>query len=230
MTQHTFDLRRPRWFASQRLLGRSFTLLLATAGWLVLYALLSYRLWQWGVIEGIERSTILLVLCVVVGVAVLVGWNSTLSRWRSTMTTKRWAPLSQERLYKLTPRDFESYVAQRIFQRQGYHVHDTPHVKDGGIDILLEDSMGVHAIVQCKRYKNTVGEATVRELYGTMVGNGAMYAYLATSGGISAEARRWAQDKPMDLFDGQQLERMGRAPVLGRVPSFEHFAAIMLRE
>lgn len=235
MSQHSasrrvYAFRQFRWFASQPLLARSVTLLLATLGWMGLYALLSYRLWQWGVVRGIERSVILLPLCIVTGVLILMGWNTTLRRWRGTVRNTRWAPLRQEELYKLTPKEFEAYVAQHIFARQGYYVHDTPHVKDGGIDVLLEDSIGVHAIVQCKRYRNTVGEATVRELYGTVVGNGAMYGFLATSGGISAEARRWAEDKPMDLLDGEQLEKLGRAPVAARIPAFEHFVGTLLKE
>lgn len=230
MAQRVFAFRQPRWFASKHLHTRALTLLLATLLWVGLYALLSYRLWQWGVVSGLQRNVGLLLACIIVGVLLLVGWNATLRRWRGAVTSTRWAPLRQEELYKLTPKDFESYVAQRVFARQGYYVHDTPHVKDGGIDILLEDSLGVRAIVQCKRYRSTVGEATVRELYGTMVGNGATHAFLATSNGISAEARRWAQGKPMDLLDGEQLEVLGRAPVAARIPPFEHFAGTFLKE
>ena len=42
----------------------------------------------------------------------------------------------------------------------------------------------------------------MRDLYGTMVRNGAIYAYLVTTGTISNEARTWAAGQPLSLIDG----------------------------
>ncbi|MCB0184952.1 MAG: restriction endonuclease, partial [Caldilineaceae bacterium] len=63
-------------------------------------------------------------------------------------------------------------------------------------DILVTDPDGYDAVVQCKRYRGTVGSPTVRELYGTMVHSGVTRAFLVTSGTISDDACKWAADKP----------------------------------
>jgi restriction system protein len=95
-------------------------------------------------------------------------------------------------------------------------VQNTPDVKDGGIDILVTDEHGRQAVVQCKRYRGTVGEATVRDLYGTMIHAGASQAYLVTTGHISDSAQQWAKGKPIGLIDGEQLAQLSRAePFLG---------------
>jgi restriction system protein len=114
-------------------------------------------------------------------------------------------------MYRLEPSEFEDYVAYRIFARQGYKVLNTPDTKDGGIDVLITDEYGRQSVVQCKRYKGTVGSATVRELYGTMIHTGAVRAYLATTAEISNDARTWAEGKPIILLDGERLEQLSRA-------------------
>ncbi len=110
----------------------------------------------------------------------------------------------------LTPSEFEEYVADRLFTQRGYQVENMRDTKDGGIDVLVTDRLGQKAIVQCKRYRGTVGAGVVRELYGTMIHEGATYAYLVTSGAISNDARRWAMGKPMELIDGAQLVELSK--------------------
>ena len=110
----------------------------------------------------------------------------------------------------LTPSEFEDYVAERLFVRRGFQVLNVRDTKDGGVDVLVTDSLGQKAIVQCKRYRNTVGAGIVRELYGTMIHEGATYGYLVTSGLISEEARRWAAGKPIQLIDGYQLAELSK--------------------
>ncbi len=117
----------------------------------------------------------------------------------------------REALYRLTPSQFEEYVAQRLFARQGYAVENTPDVADGGVDIFVTDSRGRRAVVQCKRYHGTVGEAVVRDLYGTMLHNGAAMGYLVTAGAISEAARQWAAGKSIFLIDGHELEQLAKA-------------------
>jgi restriction system protein len=124
---------------------------------------------------------------------------------RRLFRSSGWSGLTLNQLQNLSPGEFEEYVTQHIFVRQGYQAINTPDVKDGGIDVLVYDRYGQQAVVQCKRYRGTVGEAVVRELYGTMVGNGATYAYLITTGAISAAAERWARGKPIELIDGRRL-------------------------
>jgi restriction system protein len=76
------------------------------------------------------------------------------------------------------------------------------------VDLELIAPDGRHAIVQCKRYLSTVGEETVRELYGTLLHEQGAHAFLVTTADISAAARQWAEGKPMTLVDGRTLARI----------------------
>jgi restriction system protein len=67
------------------------------------------------------------------------------------------------------------------------------------------------AVVQCKRYQNTVGEEIVRELYGTLIHERAARAFLVTTADISESAQQWAQGKPITLIDGRTLVQITEA-------------------
>lgn len=180
--------------------------------WLLSYGWLGYRLWVYGLRAGWLLNSGLALITVLLGVIVVLGWRAVgwqwLSGWRKG---GKWRALSLSATYALDPSAFEEYVAYRLFARQGYQVINTRDTKDGGIDILITDDNGRQAIVQCKRYKGTVGSATVRELYGTMIHTGAERAYLVTTADISADARRWAAGKPLILIDGPRLVQLARA-------------------
>ncbi len=104
----------------------------------------------------------------------------------------------------LDPSEFETWVGM-LFQLNGYQVKNTQDVADHGIDLQVYSSQISYGLVQCKRYRGTVGEPIVRDLYGTLTGERADYAWLATTGAISRQAREWAAGKPIDLWDGQKL-------------------------
>jgi restriction system protein len=178
--------------------------------WLAIYGGLALRLWDMGLAGAGMVEAVWGLLAVVSGVPVAVGWWRILRRWRAGRRGA-WPALSLEQVRALTPGDFEAYVAQRIFARQGYSVENTPDVKDGGVDILVADAHGRRAVVQCKRYRGTVGEVVVRDLYGTMIHNDALMAYLVTTGSISEAARRWAAGKPIGLIDGPRLVELSHA-------------------
>lgn len=191
--------------------ARLLFLSLLTVAWLALYATLAARLWQGGLAGAGALDLLLAVLTLLLGVPLAVAWWATLRRWRARLQPSAWPALSVAQLLDLTPSQFEEYVAQRIFARQGYAVENTPDVADGGVDIIVTDRQGRRAIVQCKRYRSTVGEATVRELYGAMIHHDAGMAFLVTTANISDAARRWAAGKPIDLIDGARLEALARA-------------------
>jgi restriction system protein len=109
----------------------------------------------------------------------------------------------------LEPAEFEAWTAM-LFQLMGYRVTDTKTVGDHGIDLVVNDGRLRLGLVQCKRYRGTVGEGTVRDLYGTMMHERAGFAWLATTGAVSRQAREWAQGKPMELWDGKQMEELAR--------------------
>jgi restriction system protein len=74
-----------------------------------------------------------------------------------------------------------------------------------GVDVMLTKENGQRAVVQCKRYRHTVGPDIVRELFGTMVHERVHHAFLVTTADISDGARDWAADKPLTLIDGTLL-------------------------
>lgn len=112
--------------------------------------------------------------------------------------------LDVDDLYALSPFEFEEFVG-RIFKTRGYRVKLRGKSGDLGVDIELRKSNGKKAIVQCKRYKSTVGPDVVRELYGTMIHERAAHAFLVTTADISNAACDWAKNKPMTLLDGKRL-------------------------
>lgn len=112
--------------------------------------------------------------------------------------------MTVEQLYNLSPRAFEHYVAE-LFERRGYRVEIRGRSGDLGVDLALTRSDGRRAIVQCKRYRHTIGPEIVRELFGTMVHELAAHGFLVTTADISDSARAWAAGKPITLIDGRTL-------------------------
>lgn len=122
--------------------------------------------------------------------------------WRYNNRPK--AP-SVQTIYQLSPYEFEAYVGE-LFRKKGYKVKQRGGAGDMGVDLEIERRDGQkQAIVQCKRYRNTVGPDTVRELYGTFRHEEVSHAFLVTTARISKSAREWAKGKPLTLIDGDLL-------------------------
>ena len=211
MTQRTFEFRPPAWRTSDPLHWRTGVLLFEAILWLLVYSWLGERLLHDGVTRAGRTELILTALVIVFGVLIVLGWYDLGRRWIARVRHADWPALSLDKMHALSPSQFEDYVAKRIFARQGYLVDNTRDVKDGGIDLLLTDHHGRQAVVQCKRYKGTVGESVIRDLYGTMIHGGATMAFLVTTGHVSAEARKWVAGKPIGLIDGPMLVRLAKA-------------------
>jgi restriction system protein len=211
MSYRTYHFQPPMWRPAKQLNVQTLVLLVALAGWLVLYGWLGWRLWSIGVERAGRLEISLGIACIVVGIPLALGWWSALRRWRARLRGSAWPALSLEKVSQLTPSQFEEYVAQRLFARQGYQVENIGDVKDGGVDIIVTDPMGRQAIVQCKLYRNVVGEPIVRDLYGALIHHDAHMAFLVTNSNISAAARKWAAGKPIALIDGTQLVELARA-------------------
>ncbi len=80
--------------------------------------------------------------------------------------------------------------------------------RDGGVDCVAWDMrpvVGGKVIVQDKRYKNTVGVSAVRDLYGTVLNEGAAKGILVTTSGYGKSAFDFAKNKPLELLPGSQL-------------------------
>lgn len=114
---------------------------------------------------------------------------------------------SRPNLMELNPFEFENLVSN-LFSKMGLETKQTRSSKDGGVDAIAYDNrpiLGGKVIIQAKRYKNTVGVAFVRDLYGTMMNEGANKGILVTTSGYGQDAFDFAKDKPIELIDGGGL-------------------------
>lgn len=118
--------------------------------------------------------------------------------------------LNIDALFALGPYEFERYVAE-LFRRKGYHVQLRGRSGDHGVDLMLTQPNGKQAVVQCKRYRKTIGPEIVRELYGTLIHERVAHAFLVTTAGISRSGRQWAKGKPITLIDGRTLAAIAAA-------------------
>lgn len=137
-----------------------------------------------------------------------LGWRY----WRRMQTNEAIVPplVTLDELQALSPRAFERYVAA-LFRQKGYKVNLRGGSGDLGVDLELIGVRGRRAVVQCKRYQNTIGAEIIRELYGTLIHEGVHWAFLVTTAEISDAAREWAAGKPITLIDGTMLLDVAQA-------------------
>lgn len=110
-------------------------------------------------------------------------------------------------LMELSPSEFESLITN-LFAKMGLETKLTQASRDGGVDCVAFDArpiFGGKVVIQAKRYKNTVGVAAVRDLYGTVLNEGASKGILVTTSGYGKAAFDFANNKPMELLDGGNL-------------------------
>jgi len=108
-------------------------------------------------------------------------------------------------------RNFEELVGE-AFRRQGYVVEETGlGGADGGVDLVLRRD-GRRVLVQCKQWRRRrVPVNVVREMYGLLQHHRADEVQIATVGGFTRDAERFATGKPIRLIDGQALLAMIRS-------------------
>jgi restriction system protein len=114
---------------------------------------------------------------------------------------------SRPNLMELTPGEFENLVSN-LFSKMGLETKLTRASKDGGVDAVAFDMrpvLGGKVIIQAKRYKNTVGVSAVRDLYGTMLNEGASKGIIVATSSYGPDAYEFAKDKPLELIDGGGL-------------------------
>jgi restriction system protein len=110
-------------------------------------------------------------------------------------------------LMDLNPWEFENFI-NNLFSVIGFESKLTRSTKDGGVDVIAFDPrpiLGGKVVIQAKRYKNVVGVSAVRDLYGTMINEGANKGILVTTSHYGKDAYDFAKDKPIELFDGGSL-------------------------
>jgi restriction system protein len=108
---------------------------------------------------------------------------------------------------ELTPPQFEGLITN-LFEKMGLETRLTQASRDGGVDCVAWDMrpvVGGKVIVQAKRYKHTVGVSAVRDLYGTVLNEGAAKGILVTTSGYGTSSFEFAQNKPLQLLAGGEL-------------------------
>ena len=107
--------------------------------------------------------------------------------------------------------DFEHLIREvfaKEFSAHGGEVKITQASRDGGVDAIAFDPdpiRGGKIVIQAKRYTRTVDVSAVRDLYGTVVNEGATKGILVTTADYGPDAYRFAADKPLTLLNGANL-------------------------
>jgi restriction system protein len=107
--------------------------------------------------------------------------------------------------------DFENLIREifeREFSHNGGEVKVTQASKDGGVDAIAFDPdpiRGGKIVIQAKRYTNTVGVSAVRDLYGTVMNEGATKGILVTTSDFGPDAYDFSKSKPLTLLNGSNL-------------------------
>lgn len=114
---------------------------------------------------------------------------------------------SRPNLMELTPTEFEGLIAN-LFSKMGLDTRQTRPSRDGGVDCVAYDQraiLGGKVVIQAKRYRHTVGVSAVRDLYGTVMNEGASKGILVTTSGYGRASMEFANGKPLELLDGANL-------------------------
>ncbi|MBI5264804.1 MAG: restriction endonuclease [Bradyrhizobium sp.] len=107
--------------------------------------------------------------------------------------------------------DFEHLIRELLakeYADKNAEVKITRASRDRGVDAVIFNSDPLHGgkfVVQAKRYSSTVDVAAVRELYGTVLNEGANRGILVATSHFGRDAYEWAANKPLTLIDGPNL-------------------------
>lgn len=107
--------------------------------------------------------------------------------------------------------DFEHLIRElfeKEFSSNGGEVKVTQASRDGGVDAVAFDPdpiRGGKIVIQAKRYSNTVGVSAVRDLYGTVMNEGATKGILVSTADYGPDAYEFAKNKPLTLLNGSNL-------------------------
>jgi restriction system protein len=110
--------------------------------------------------------------------------------------------------------DFEHLIREIFemeFSSSGGEVKVTRASRDGGVDAIAFDPdpiRGGKIVIQAKRYTNTVGVGAVRDLYGTVLNEGASKGVLVTTSDYGPDSYAFANGKPLVLLNGANLLHM----------------------
>jgi restriction system protein len=107
--------------------------------------------------------------------------------------------------------DFENLIRElfeKEFSKNGGEVKITQASRDGGVDAIAFDPdpiRGGKIVIQAKRYTHVVSVSAVRDLFGTVLNEGANKGILVTTATYGSDAYDFAKDKPLTLLGGGEL-------------------------
>jgi restriction system protein len=107
--------------------------------------------------------------------------------------------------------DFEQLIRdvfEKEFSGGGGEVKITRASRDHGVDAVAFDPdpiRGGKIVIQAKRYTDTVSVSAVRDLYGTILNEGANKGILVTTADYGPDAYEFAKGKPITLLSGSEL-------------------------
>jgi restriction system protein len=116
-----------------------------------------------------------------------------------------------QNLAEMDWQDFEHLIRELLakeFSSATSEVKITRASRDRGVDAVIFNSDPLHGgktVVQAKRYSNVVDVSAVRDLYGTVMNEGANRGILVTTSHFGRDSYEWARGKPVTLIDGQNL-------------------------
>ena len=90
----------------------------------------------------------------------------------------------------------------------GAVVNITQASRDKGVDAIIHDPdplRGGKTVIQAKKYTNLVDVSSVRDLYGTLMNEGAMKGILVTTSNYGPDSYEFAKGKPLTLINGREL-------------------------
>jgi restriction system protein len=120
----------------------------------------------------------------------------------------------QDNLAAMEWEDFE-HLVRELFEKEfaatGGEVRVTQASRDRGVDAIAFDPdpiRGGKFVIQAKRYNMPVPVSAVRDLFGTIIAEGATKGILVTTSHFGRDSREFAKDKPITLIDGENLIHM----------------------
>jgi len=107
--------------------------------------------------------------------------------------------------------DFENLIREifeKEFNQNGGECKITQASRDGGVDAIAFDPdpiKGGKIVIQAKRYTNVVGVSAIRDLYGTVMNEGANKGIIVSTSNYGPDAYKFAKGKPLTLLNGANL-------------------------
>lgn len=135
------------------------------------------------------------------------------NKWGTLDQIKKWKEYKfgiDKNFMNMSHFQFEEFVAE-LFKKMGYTAKVTRKTGDYGVDVVAKKDNKIIAI-QCKqnRIGNNVGAVTVQNTLGSMWKVKADKSIIVTTSEFTTQAEEQAKRAPIELWDGNYLQKMVR--------------------